>query len=230
MKRFWKSVSVAETPGGFAIHLDNRPVKTPAKATLEVPTRTLADLIAAEWDAQVDEIDPASMPQMKLAATALDRIIPQRDGVVAETAKYAETDLICYTAEAPAGLAERQAQHWQPLHAFVRRRYDVAFVETTGLMHAPQPEQTVAALRSAVAALDPFQLTGVADVTGIAGSLVIALALYEGEITAPQAYEASLVDEIYQAEEWGSDELAEERRANLLQDLNATETFLKSLA
>ncbi|MCR9256822.1 MAG: ATPase [Alphaproteobacteria bacterium] len=229
MKRFYKTAAVEAADDGHAITLDGRPVKTPAKAPLVVPSARLADIIAGEWDAQGEQVDPTSMPLMRLAATTIDRIAPQREGVVAETAKYAETDLICYGVADPQGLRERQQAAWQPLHAFVRRRFDVNLVETTGLMHTPQPDSAVTTLRAALDALEPFRLTGVADATGISGSLVIALALHEGEIDAEAAYTASLVDEIYQAEEWGEDDLAIERRETIRADLVVAERFLRAL-
>jgi len=229
LKRFWKTAAPEKADGGVTVLLDGRPVRTPAKAPLLVPSEALASAIATEWDAQGEEIDPNTMPLMRLAATAIDRIAPQRDAVVVETAKYAETDLICYGVETPEKLRRRQQAAWQPLHAFVRRRYDVALVETTGLLHTPQPEPAVRGLATAVDALDPFRLTGVADATGIAGSLVIGLALHEGEIDATAAYDAALVDELYQAEEWGADELAEDRRAGIRRDLDAVDRFLRAL-
>ena len=228
MKRFWKDAEVVED-GGFGIALDGRRVKTPARADLVVPTIGLAEAIASEWRDAADEIDPRAMPLTGLANAAIDRVAPDADAFAAGMASYGETDLICYRADSPIALAERQEQAWGPLLAWARRRYDVDFEVTVGITHVQQPRATVERLAHAVAALDPFRLAGLSPLVTIGGSLVTALAVVEGAAAADEAWEAVSLDERWQLEQWGSDAEAEAALANRRRDFMAAAKFLKLL-
>ena len=219
-RRFYKAVTVERGDKGWHVHLDGKQLRSPAKQALALPTRALAEAIAAEWDAQGEKIAPQTMPFMQLAATAIDRVAAERARVLAETAGYAGSDLVCYRAAAPADLARRQAE-------LVGERYDVALAVTTGILAVPQPDQALERFHRVLKAADDFALTALAAMTGAAGSLVIALALAEGRLTAEQAAEAALLDELHQAEKWGSDPEAEQRRAAIRRDLADGLAFLR---
>lgn len=208
MKRFYKEAAAAPQPGGVAILLDGRPVKTPACAPLAVPTEELAEAIAAEWNGQVEDIEPRAMPLTGLANAAIDRVAPDPGAFAAGLARYAESDLLCYRADAPQPLVRRQAEAWDPLLAWARRRFEVEFEIVEGVIHRPQPPLTVDRLAAAVATRDPFRLAALAPLVTISGSLLIALALAEGEIPPEQAWSAATLDEAWQAEHWGEDALA----------------------
>ncbi len=229
MKRFYKSVSVAPTDGGYQIHLDGRPVRTPSKALLVVPSKALAEAIAQEWDAQVETIEPAAMPLTRHANTVLDRVTPQREMVTDEISRYGGNDLVCYRAEWPTDLAERQAATWDPLIDWTRRRYDANLQTAQGIMHRPQPDEALTRLSQAVNALDDWQLAPLHTITTITGSLVIALALLDGEITPEAAFEAGQLDELYQIEKWGEDSLAQKARETRRVDLLSAANFLELL-
>jgi chaperone required for assembly of F1-ATPase len=228
MKRFYTDVTAQpETDGaGLSIRLDDRPVRTPARAPLVVPTAPLADAIVAEWQAQGDRIDPRTMPMTGLANAAIDRVAPDPDRFTAMLAPYAETDLLCYRAVEPPALVEREAAEWDPLLAWARGRYDVAFDLASGIIHRPQPEATVRRLAAALGARSPFALAAMSPLVTIGGSLVTALALAEGRIDADAAFDATHVDEIWQAENWGEDALAAEARALRRADFAAAARFL----
>lgn len=229
MKRFYKDAVAAPVAGGVALLLDNRPVKTPGRNGLRVPTEELAEAIAAEWDAQGETIDARSMPLTGLANAAIDRVASDRETFAAGLARYGEGDLLCYHAEGPRPLVERQAAAWDPLLAWARLRYDVEFVVTSGIMHRAQPAETVQRLAAAVAARDSFRLAALSPLVTVSGSLVIALALAEGEIGVEQSWTASTVDEGWQAEHWGEDPLATEALENRRRDFEAGYTFLTLL-
>jgi len=229
MKRVYKSVSTDSAANGFLVRLDGRELKSPAKASIILPTRALADAIAAEWNAQETDIQPDSMPLMQLAATAVDLIGPKREEIVAALAAYAETDLVCYRAEAPQRLTERQAAHWQPLLDWIAERYDVTFAVHTGIMPRPQPQTTLAAMRKAVAAHNDWALSAMQTATGEAGSLVVALALLNRRIDAEAAFQAAQIDETHQIEQWGEDTEAAARRRRLAADLAVARRFVDLL-
>lgn len=218
-RRFYKSVTVQQGEGGWHVLLDGKLLRSPAKLDFALPTRALAEAIAAEWDAQADKVDPHSMPMMQLAATAVDRIAADPARVIAETAGYGGSDLVCYRAEAPIELARRQEEAWQPLIGWAAERYDVALNVTTGIVAVAQPPHALGTFRRVLETADIYALTALAALTGAAGSLVIALAVVEGRLTAAQAAEAALLDEQFQAEKWGSDPEAEARRASVRRDL-----------
>lgn len=226
MKRVYRAVAVAPGDGGWQVMLDSRVLHTPAKAPLLLPNRALAAAVAAEWDAQVETIVPATMPLMRLAATAIDRVAPQRERVIEEVAAYAGTDLVCYRAERPAELVARQQAIWQPLVDWATLRYDAPLIVTTGVVPRPQPAGAVAAIHAAVAAFDDFSLTAVHDLTTTCGSVVIALALAESHLEPEAAWQASQLDETYQIEKWGEDAEAGRRRAAIRSDIEASCRFL----
>jgi chaperone required for assembly of F1-ATPase len=229
VKRFYKAASVAPGPGGVAVLLDGRPVRTPARAPLAVPGEKLAEAIAAEWQAQGEAIDPRSMPLTGLANAAIDRVAPDRDAFARSLARYAEADLLCYRAEAPQPLIRRQAGAWDPLLGWARRRFGIEFEVTAGVMHRPQPPRTVERLAEAVLERGPFELAGLAPLVTVSGSLVIALALAAGEASLEQAWSAATLDEAWQAEQWGDDPLAAAAHDERRRDFDAGYLFLSLL-
>jgi chaperone required for assembly of F1-ATPase len=229
MKRFWKDVAVEPEGDGWTIKLDGRPVRTPARAALAVPTKPLADAIAAEWRGVESEIDPRSMPLTGLANAAIDRIAPDRHAFAEGLARYAEADLACYRAEGPRALTERQAQEWDKLLGWARRRYDVDFATTSGLMHVAQPAATVERLAHAVEALDSFRLAALSPLVTIGGSLVAALAVLEKQVSPEDAWDAVSIDERWQIEQWGADAEAQAALEHRRRDFLAAARFLDLL-
>jgi chaperone required for assembly of F1-ATPase len=191
--------------GEFAVELDGRRVRTPARAELLIPTQALAGAIAAEWNECDETVDPRAMPLTGLANAAIDRIAADKDAFAAALAKYAETDLTCYRAEGPQALVERQAESWDALLGWARRRYDVDFETCAGVMHVAQPEETVRKLGHAVASLDAFHLAGLSPLVTIGGSLIAGLAVLEEMMPASDAWEAVSLDDRWQMEQWGAD-------------------------
>ena len=229
MKRFWKEVAVEPDEGGWTIKLDKREVKTPRRAALVVPTRALVDAIAEEWRSAGAEIDARSMPLTGLANAAIDRVAPERAAFASGLARYAEADLACYRSEWPPQLVERQGQAWDPLLAWARRRFDVDFATTGGLMHIPQPPATIDRLTHEVAALDSFRLAGLSPLVTIGGSLIAGLAVLEKAITPAEAWEAVSIDERWQLEQWGAEAEAEAALAGRQRDFLAAAEFLELL-
>lgn len=220
-KRFWKQAAVQATDGGFDIRLDGRPVKTPAKAPLVVPTRSLAQAIAAEWDAQEGKVRPETMPCTRAANSAIDKVAPLRAEVIAELAGYGGSDLLCYRATGPQGLIDRQSAAWDPLLDWAATTLAAPLNVTQGVMHVAQPQPSLDRLAARVAAFGAFELAAVHDLVAISGSLVLALAVTEGRLSPEAAFDASRIDNRWQAEEWGEDEEEAEaeahRRAAFLQ-------------
>lgn len=224
-RRFYKSATSAPVDGGWGVQLDGKPLRSPAKRAFVLPTEALAAAIAEEWQAQGDRINPHSMPLMQFAATAIDRLANDRATLAVETAGYARSDLVCYRAEEPLALVQRQEALWQPLLAWLAERYDVALNVTTGIATVEQPAHALTTFQRVLEACDLYALTALAAMTGAAGSLVIALALAEDRISADEATDAALLDELFQAEKWGSDPEAERRRAAIRADLAAAKRF-----
>jgi chaperone required for assembly of F1-ATPase len=229
MKRFYRLVEAAPAAGGYGVFLDGRPVKTPAKQGLAVPSAALAAAIAAEWDAQQGDIRPAEMPLTRLASTGIDRVAPQRQLMVQQIADYAATDLVCYRAAHPPELAVRQHAVWQPLLDWAVLRYDAPLEITAGVIPKPQPAASLRAFVAAVAEQDDFALAALHLTAGACGSLVIALALIEGQIDAAEAFAASQLDESFQIEAWGEDQEQARRRRALADDIAAAARFLSLL-
>lgn len=230
MKRFWRAASVEEQGADFAVLLDARPVKTPARVALAVPTRALAEAIAAEWDAQGETVDPRAMALTGLANAAIDRVAPDPAAFATELAKFGASDLLYYRAERPRRLVERQAAAWDPLLAWARRRFDVDFTLASGVMPVAQPDATLRTLGHAVAAYDPFRLAALSPIVSVGGSLIAALALAEGHVTAAAAWDAVTIDEHFQLEEWGSDAEAEKALAVRREDFEAGARLLELLS
>jgi chaperone required for assembly of F1-ATPase len=218
-KRFYDNASVGEG-APYPILLDHRGVKTPAGNTLAAPSAALAQAIAAEWNAQGERIDPASIPLTRLANTIIDGIAPKPEPVAQEIAKYLGSDLVCYRADAPEGLVAAQAQHWNPVLAWARETHGARFVLGEGVMFVAQPENAVAAIRDAVP-LDPWRLGAVHLITTLTGSALIALAVAAHELGVDEAWAAAHVDEDWNMKLWGRDELALARRATRLADMQA---------
>ena len=229
-RRFYREAAAVPDGDIWRIALDGKVVKTPARNPLTLPNRALAEAIVAEWAAQDTKVKPDTMPLMQLASTAIDRVAPDRDRIIAETAGYAATDLVCYRAEGPAELVARQAALWDPLIDWLRARYDVALQVAAGVMAIPQSERALSALTRAVAAQDDLRLTALAVMTGASGSLAIGLAVLEGRISPEAGADAAQLDELFQAERWGIDPEAEKRRAAQKADLVAARRFLDLLA
>ena len=228
MKRFYKLAAITGT-GPFGIALDDRPLRTPGRLALDLPTPALAKAIAAEWNAQGEAIVPRSMPLTGLANAAIERIAPERDSFAAGLAGYAETELLAYRADYPPLLVARQRAEWDPLLAWARTRYDVDFRRVTGIIHQPQPPATLARIRAAYAAFDAFQLAALNPIVTICGSAVIGLAVAESHLDATQAWAIGHLDELWQAEQWGKDPLAEAGHGERQADLDAAVRLLALL-
>jgi chaperone required for assembly of F1-ATPase len=226
VKRFWTDVTV---DADRAIRLDDRPVRTPGRAPLALPTPALAEAIASEWRAVGETLDPRLMPLTGLANAAIDRVAPDPQAFAGGLAAYAESDLLYYRAESPAELIAREAAAWDPLLAWARDRYDIHFETVSGVMHRPQPPATLARLTEAVASRAPFALVALQPIVTIGGTLVGALALAEKAIDADTLWTAAIVDESWQAELWGEDAEAVQTRATRRRDFDAAVRFLTLL-
>jgi chaperone required for assembly of F1-ATPase len=230
-KRFYKAVTTAPAEGGgFAVLLDGRQPRTPNGAKLVLPTEALAELIAEEWTAQGDVIAFAHMPATRLAFTAIDRIGAARAAVAEETARYAAADLLCYFAEGPASLVREQEARWGPLLDWAKADLGLHFVRTTGIVHTPQPDGAVQAVKALAEALDVFALAGLAHAAGLYGSAVLALAAQRGRLSAPEAFELSRLDEAFQEARWGVDAEAAQRTATLAAEAAMLERWFGSLS
>ena len=229
MKRFWKQAEIAHDESGWGVALDNKRVRTPAGKPLLVPTERLAQAIADEWNAPGETVDPRAMALTGLASAAIDVVSPDSEAIAAGLAKYGESDLACYRAEAPRELVARQAEKWDGLLAWARRRFDVDFRTTCGIVHVPQADATVQRLAHAVAALDPFRLAGLSPLVTIGGSLVTALAVLEGAIPPDEGWASVSIDEQWQLDQWGGDAEAEAALEQRRRDFLAAARFLELL-
>ncbi len=229
MKRFWKTATTVPQDGGWGIALDGRPVRTPARAPLVVPSERLAEAIAAEWNAQGSDIDPAAMPMTGIANAAIDLATGDRAAFAETIAAYAQTDLLCYRDDRDAALQGEQAAAWNPLLAWAEARHGIEFALAQGVLPIDQPAATVAALREAVHALDPFRLAPLSPLVTIGGSLVAGLALVEDAFAADMLWEAVILDELYQERRWGADSEAQKARDRRAADWNNAARFLRLL-
>lgn len=209
-KRFWKEAIVAEVAGGFEVKLDGRSVKTPAKRALILPTREMADVIAVEWDAQEGEIKPQTMPATKTANAAIDKVAVQHGEVADMLAAYGDSDLLCYRAEAPEELVARQAAQWNPMLEWGRTTLGVELALRTGVMHQPQDAAILKVLSDQTHALSNFELAAFHDLVSLSGSLILGFAAARQARPIEQIWDLSRLDEIWQIEQWGSDDEAEE--------------------
>ena len=215
-KRFWKSATVTGCEGGFTVHLDARQARTPGKQPLVVPSRAMAEAVAAEWDAQHGLLKPETMPCTRSANSAIDKVAPQFDVVVADLASYGGTDLLCYRATGPEGLIARQNRGWNPLLDWSADALQAPLLAVPGVMHIAQPQPSLTRLHGLVTAMTAFQITGFHDLVQLSGSLILALAVSKGRLTPDEAWLLSRIDETWQIEAWGADEdaavLAEHKR------------------
>lgn len=208
-KRFWSAAEVQEASEGFGIALDGRPVKTPAKRALLVPTRGLAEAIAAEWAAQQETVDPLSMPFTRSANAALDKVAVQCVEVADMLAAYGDSDLLCYRAEQPADLVARQAEIWDPILDWAEQTLGARLHPRVGVMHAPQDAEALQRLSARVHAMSVFELTAFHDLVSLSGSLILGFAAARDLKNIESLWEISRLDEIWQAEQWGKDEEAD---------------------
>lgn len=223
-KRFYERATVGEG-APFPVLLDARSVKTPAGAVLAAPARVLGEAIAAEWEAQGEKIDPATMPLTRLANAIIDGVSADPQPVADEIAKYLGSDLVCYRADSPEGLVRAQAQHWDPVIAWARDDLGARFILSEGVVFVAQPEGAVAAARAAIPA-DPWRLGAASVITTLTGSALLALAVAHGKLSAEAAWDAANVDEDWNMAQWGRDELALERRAARFADMRAAGAVL----
>ena len=226
MKRFYKDVVVTPECG---VTLDGRPVRTPAKRPLLLPGAALAEAVAEEWRQQGEHILPHLMPLTGLANAAIDRVVEDPKGFAAGLTAYGETELLCYRAAEPPELVARQAKIWDPILDWASTRFGVAFTRVIGIMHQPQPSETLERLSAAGAARSPWELAALSPLVTISGSLVIPLALVEEAILPEAAFDAAHLDELWQAEQWGEDDFALEARAVHRRDFLAAARFLDLL-
>lgn len=224
-KRFWKSVALKASADGFAVLLDERQVRTPAKTPLIVPTEAMASAIAAEWQAQEGIIDPLSMPVTRSANAALDKVAVQQWEVADLVSAYGETDLLCYRAEGPVGLVERQSQLWDPLLEWAHETFGARLSAIEGVMYIAQSEDALQKLASPVKEMSPFELAGFHDLVSISGSLVLGLAVIQGRLEPDEAWDLSRLDEDWQIEQWGPDDEAEEVAQRKKQDFVSAANF-----
>lgn len=228
MKRFYDAVSVIAGDGGYGPALDGRPVRTPKRAMLAVPSMALAQAIADEWVEQEQDILPQTMRLTGIANAAIDLVRPDPSGFAQPLAAYAETDLLCYRGT-DSDLVARQAAEWNPLLDWAEQRFGIEFILTSGIMHRPQPPATVAALAGELLAKDAFRLAALAPLITIGGSLVAALALVEGAMAADALWQAVTLDERWQEERWGADAEAAAARALKQQEWMAAARFVALL-
>jgi chaperone required for assembly of F1-ATPase len=231
--RFYQAATVGEGADGFQVLLDGRPVRTPARALLAAPVRELAQAIAAEWQAQQDKVDPAVMPLTRLANSIIDGVAPAPQPVAAEIEKYLGTDLLFYRAAGPEGLVASQRRHWDPVVEWAREKFGARFVLVEGVMHVAQPEAAIAAAVKAIPSganiHDPWRLGALDVVTTLTGSALLALALAARRVTTDDAWTAAHVDEDWNMQFWGRDEVILARRAYRFAEMQAAASVLDAL-
>jgi len=226
LKRFYQSVT---TDGDGGVLLDGRVVRTPARQPLVVPTRALAELIATEWAEQADAIRPDRMPITRLASSAIDLMPARRQDALLEICGYAQSDLICYRAESPAALAERQRQHWQPWLEWCALAIDAPLGATTALAPIEQPAASLRRLTAEIEATDDWRLVGLHAATTATGSVVLALGMLKNALESARALELALLEELFEIELWGLEEEQERRHQALRRDLRGAELFMRTL-
>ena len=227
-KRFYADAGVGEADGGYTVTLDGKPTKTPSGRTVIVPARALAEMIAAEWNAQGEFIEPLTMPLTRFANSVVQGVVDQAEAVKDDVAKYFASDLLFYRAGHPEGLVAREATHWDPILFWAKDALGAHFILAEGVMHVRQPDAAIAAARGALPA-DPWMIAALHVITGLTGSALLALALFYGVIEADQVWAAAHVDEDWNAEKWGVDHEVAARRAAKLVDFNAVAAALKEL-
>ncbi|MET0293392.1 MAG: ATP12 family protein [Phenylobacterium sp.] len=228
-KRFYREVTVEPVPEGFEVRLDGRTVRSPKGGKLALPTRALAEAVAGEWAAQVETIELAQMHLLRLANTALGAIPAAREATADQIAEYAGSDALCYFADEPAALVERQTEAWSPILARAEAELGLNFVRASGVVHRAQPPETLAAVQALALGLDDFRLAGLAFGTPLFGSAVLAIAVLQGWLSGPAAFDLSRVDESFQEEKWGVDAEAAERAERLRAEAAMLEHWFRSL-
>ena len=229
-RRFYREAALNIADGGFAVALDGRTAKTPGKRPLSVPTRALAAAIAAEWQAQGNEIHAETMPLTRLANTVIDGVASAEQAVRDDIVAFCGSDLVCYRAGAPHGLVEVQGLHWDPVLAWARAALGASFLTSAGIMHVAQPQAAVDAVARALAPLDAWRLTALHQITTLTGSALIALAHMSGTLSLEAAWQAAHVDEDWQISQWGEDAEAKARRMLRWQDMQAAGRLLDLIA
>jgi chaperone required for assembly of F1-ATPase len=224
-KRFYASASVSETPDGFAILLDGKPVRTPSRNLLAAPSQEIAAMMAAEWQAQRDVIDPMTMPVTRLANSVIDGVTGRVEAVVEDIAKYFETDLLFYRAGHPEALVAREASHWDPVLFWAAETLGAHFILTEGIVHVRQPDPAIAAARAALPS-EPWAVGALHVITTLTGSALLALALMRRRLDADEVWAAAHVNEDWNSEQWGADEEAAARQAARLSDFRAAASVL----
>lgn len=227
-KRFYAQAGVAETPKGFSITLDGKPVRTPSRRLLAAPTREIAEAIAAEWNAQKEIIDPVTMPLTRLANSVIDAVAGRVEAVADDIAKYFHSDMLFYRADHPHALVAREAEHWDPVLFWAAGTLGAHFILSEGIVHVRQPDQAVAAARTALPA-DPWSIAALHMVTTLTGSALLALALMRGALDEDQVWAAAHVDEDWNIQQWGVDEEVARRRLTRFLDFRAAARVLKAL-
>lgn len=226
-KRFYKTVSIAEENGSFAVLLDGKTMKTPAKRSFALPVRALAESVAREWEQQENEIDPGTVPMTRLANLAIDRVAEKAAETAEEVKRYAASDLVFYRADEPEGLVAQQAKHWDPVLRWAKETLGANFILASGVNHVAQPNTALAAVGQEVDRFkSPFALAALASVTQLTGSALIALVLAHGKLTPVAAWNAAHVDEDWSARTWGEDAEAAARRAQRLAEFEAAAKML----
>ncbi len=226
-RRFYAAAAVAEHGQGFAVTLDRRQALTPGRNPLVVADRAVAEALAVEWQGQGETIDPATMPLTRIANSAIDRVAREMGPVRAEIVKYAGSDLVCYRGEGPESLVKAQEAAWGPVLAWARQSLGTRFLVVAGIVAVDQPAESLAAVEAALADLDPLRLAALHVVTTLTGSALVALAFRNGALTAEDAWAAAHVDEDWQMEQWGRDEMALSRRAARWHDMQAAAVILR---
>lgn len=229
-KRFYKAVAVVPAEEGFAVHLDGRPVRTPGRALLALPTEKAAALVAGEFDAQGEVIDPVAMPVMRLVNTAIDGVASDPQAVLEDILRFSSSDLLCYRADGPQGLVDRQNQLWDPVIDWARSALGARFHLAEGIVHVEQPRETIAVLGAHLAQrIEPMRLAAIHVMTSLTGSALLALAVDFGELDGEAAWAAGHVDEDWQIEHWGQDAEAVARRSARKRDMMAAVSLLDAL-
>jgi chaperone required for assembly of F1-ATPase len=229
-KRFYKTVAVKDEAAGTSLRLDGKPVRTPGKALLALPSKALGEAVAQEWRAQGERIDPATMPLTRLANSAIDGVTGREDAVIDDIMAHAGSDLLCYRANGPRGLADAQAEHWDPVLAWAKQSLGAPFTLAEGVVHVRQPEASLNRLREQLAGRGAFSLAALHVMTALTGSALLALAVTLGRLTPEEAWAAAHVDEDWQISQWGEDAEAKARRENRWRDFAAAAALERLLA
>ncbi len=226
MKRFWREAAPAAVGPPYAIQLDGRPCRTPRRRPLALPSRPLADAVAAEWAEAGETVDPRAMPLTGLANAAIDIVADDPAASAADCAAYAASDLLCHRADGPASLTTLQDERWEPALRWAEGHFGIRFARAVGVMPLAQPAPTLAAIRAAFANEGPFALAGLLSLVRLTGSAVLPLALRHGVLAPQRAWEAAILDEAWQAARFGHDHEAAERRAERERAFHAAIAFL----